>query len=345
MGATVFVDHHSDHVYVYLMRNLTLEETLLAKDAYERFLNSNGVSVQAYHADNGRFADKGFRDDCKSNNQTITFCGVGGHHQNGIAERKIKDLTLGGRTLLLHAKRMLPEYITTILWPFAIKCHEDQINNLVHRADERTPYQILLDLDASPINVKDFYTFGFPCYVLDHRLQSGQGKMPKWDPQARLGIYVGRSPAHASNVGLILNPRTGHISPQFHVVYDDNFTTVPYLRTGQVPSHWADLVRESSELNQVDNQKTTWNSLSVNDSPEDGDFNSDPDFFPSEQIASAEDNEKDTVERSSLMLNPEGASATRRVSFLENASSENHMPEALNLETSGLRWSKRIKQQ
>ena len=53
-----------------------------------------------------------------------------------------------------------------------------------------------------------------------------------------MGIYVGRSPAHASKVALILNPRSGHISPQFHVVYDDDFTTVPYLRTGKVPPHW-----------------------------------------------------------------------------------------------------------
>ncbi len=38
-GATVIVDHYLDHVYMYLMQNLTLEETLLAKHAYERFLS------------------------------------------------------------------------------------------------------------------------------------------------------------------------------------------------------------------------------------------------------------------------------------------------------------------
>ena len=87
-GATVIVDHHSDHVYVYLMRNLTLEETLLAKHAYERFLSSIGVTAKAYHADNGGFADQGFRDDCNLSNQVITFCGIGSHHQNRIAEQK-----------------------------------------------------------------------------------------------------------------------------------------------------------------------------------------------------------------------------------------------------------------
>ena len=59
-GATVFVDHYSDHVYVYLMRDLTLDETLLAKHTYERFLATLGVDSKAYHADNGRFANKGF---------------------------------------------------------------------------------------------------------------------------------------------------------------------------------------------------------------------------------------------------------------------------------------------
>jgi hypothetical protein len=34
--------------------------------------------------------------------------------------------------------------------------------------------------------------------------------------------------------------------PQFHVGYDDDFTTVPYLCTATVPPHWAELVRASS---------------------------------------------------------------------------------------------------
>jgi hypothetical protein len=59
-GATVILDHYSNNVYVYLMRNLTLDETLLAKHAYERFLSSIEVTAKAYHTDNGRFADQGF---------------------------------------------------------------------------------------------------------------------------------------------------------------------------------------------------------------------------------------------------------------------------------------------
>jgi hypothetical protein len=59
---------------------------------------------------------------------------------------------------------------------------------------------------------------------------------------------MGHSPCHAGSVALVLNPTTGHVSPQFHVVFDDTFSTVPFMREGTVPSHWAELVRNSSEV-------------------------------------------------------------------------------------------------
>ncbi len=79
-GATIFVDHHSNNCYVFLMQDLTLNETILAKHAYEWFLSLVGVTSKAYYADNGCFADKKFCDDCTSCNQIITFYGVGSHH-------------------------------------------------------------------------------------------------------------------------------------------------------------------------------------------------------------------------------------------------------------------------
>jgi hypothetical protein len=158
-GATVIVDHYLDHVYAYLMQNLSLEEIILANQAYERFLAAIGVTAKAYHADNGRFADKEFCDKCTSSNQVITFCGVGSHHQNEIAEQKIKEFTLVACILLLHAKRMLPEYISINMWPFALKCAKDRLNNLVHRANGQTHYQTIAGLDSAKTKMSDFHTF------------------------------------------------------------------------------------------------------------------------------------------------------------------------------------------
>ena len=58
MGATVFIYHFSNHVCVYLSKDLILAESLLVKDAYETFLNSLGVSEIVYHEDNMRYTGK-----------------------------------------------------------------------------------------------------------------------------------------------------------------------------------------------------------------------------------------------------------------------------------------------
>ena len=104
--ATVFVDHVSDYTYFSLMCDLTSDKTLLAKASFESIANDGGVAIKAYRADNGRFAENEFHDAVQDSNQTIKFCAVGGHHQNGIVERNIKELTLISRTLLLHAIRL-----------------------------------------------------------------------------------------------------------------------------------------------------------------------------------------------------------------------------------------------
>ena len=40
---------------------------------------------------------------------------------------------------------------------------------------------------------------------------------------------MGHSPCHAGVVTLVLNPTTGHISPQYHNVFGDTFSTVPHI--------------------------------------------------------------------------------------------------------------------
>jgi hypothetical protein len=52
-GATIFVYHFLDLVYVALMRDLTLDETLLAKTSFERFASNGGETINSYQADNG----------------------------------------------------------------------------------------------------------------------------------------------------------------------------------------------------------------------------------------------------------------------------------------------------
>ena len=101
--ATVFVDHFSDLSYVHLQSSTTSAETVEAKLAFEAYARDHGVNIEHYHADNGRFGDNLFLKSVQDNKQTISFCSVNAHHQNGRAEKRIRDLRESGRTQLLHA--------------------------------------------------------------------------------------------------------------------------------------------------------------------------------------------------------------------------------------------------
>ena len=63
-----------------------------------------------------------------------------------------------------------------------------------------------------------------------------------------MGAYVGRFPIHAGNVSLILNLSTGHVSTQFHMVFDETFSTVPLLKTGSITASWNFICENNREL-------------------------------------------------------------------------------------------------
>ena len=142
-GCTTFCDHVSDFVYVYLMRDFTFEEMLLAVKAFEKTLTQADRLVSHYHADNGIFANNNFLESINKKDQKITFCAVGAHHQNEITENKNKMLTISGQTLLLHVIHHWPEMIDSMFWPFAIKAAAERHNSLLVIAKNQTPSLVL----------------------------------------------------------------------------------------------------------------------------------------------------------------------------------------------------------
>ena len=60
-----------------------------AKEHFESYVESHSVVIEGYHVDNGQFANYLFCEAAQQSGQSITFCGVGAHHQNGIIERPI----------------------------------------------------------------------------------------------------------------------------------------------------------------------------------------------------------------------------------------------------------------
>ena len=162
------------------MKNFTLDETLLAKRAYEKSLKQAGCTAKHYHANNGRFSDKGFHKDINDKGQEITLCGVGAHHQNRIIENCNKKLTLGTRTLLLHGMRHWPQMIDTLFWPFAIKAVAELMNSLHVNSAGQTSESLMYGVDLKTVPVRNLHTLFCPVHVLDHQLQSaGRPSPPK----------------------------------------------------------------------------------------------------------------------------------------------------------------------
>jgi len=129
--------------------------------------------------------------------------------------------------MLLHAQTRWPQAINKSFWPFAthhainiyINCYRGRHSIAIPPLEEFTNM-------PSSLQLHDLHPWGCPIYVLDKRLQDGNHTSSKWDPCAWLGIYMGHSSIHSGNVVLVYNPATGHTTPQFHVVFDDQFQTM-----------------------------------------------------------------------------------------------------------------------
>ncbi len=102
------------------MLDLSAEETLKAKRAFEQFAAEHSVKILHYHCNNGRFADNAFKQSCEEGRQQLPFCGVNAHFQNGITKRAIRDLSKSARKQLLHTRARWPAAVHLSLWPYAL---------------------------------------------------------------------------------------------------------------------------------------------------------------------------------------------------------------------------------
>lgn len=285
--ATVFVDHYSRLSYVHLQKTTSSVETLEAKLAFEKFAASHGVTISHYHADNGRFVDNLWDAHIAKKGQTQSLCGVNAHWQNGVAEKRIRDLLEKSRTLLLDAMAKWPQATNTNLWSYAL-LHANSLHQVTPLLSGEKKGRLPLHLftltgDAVHPNLSHYHTFGCPVYVLDGNLQNGRS-IKKWLPRARLGMYLGNSPSHASSVSLVLHLNSGCVSPQFHVRHDDMFETLSYQSNRNLDvSAWkrkAGFKRETPILPQPMAQPPDPFSVPINDPI----FDQVPEPRPAEQI-------------------------------------------------------------
>jgi hypothetical protein len=161
-----------------------------------------------------------------------------------------------------------------MFWPYAFKAGVECCNCFLLNIAGLTPNALLYGVPLDAIPVKTFHTLFYPVYILDAWSQSAGGLgTPKREPRSQIGIYLGHSPFHAGSVALIFNPCTGQVSPQYHIVFDDTLSTVPYMDAGMVPPNWEDLLWHSTKkatdkdfkLAQDWMDNTEWMPVQLND--------------------------------------------------------------------------------
>ena len=71
----------------------------------------------------------------------------------------------------------------------------------------------------------NLHVFGCPVYVLQKEIADGK-KIPRWRNRSTRGMHMGVSEKHSGDAPLVLNPKTGKITPQWNVIFDDWFSTI-----------------------------------------------------------------------------------------------------------------------
>ncbi len=261
-GGCIFVDHCSGFLHVEHQLGFSAVETVRAKQAYEQLAMHHGVVIESYLTDSGAFKAKVFVNHIRTHEQRLRFCGANAHHKNGVAERAVQSVSNMARALILHASAHWKDGIDASLWPMAVT-YATHLYNHLPNAQGLCPADVFTGSTVPRHRLKDIHVWGCPVYVLDPHLQAGQ-KLPRWQPRSRRGVFMGFSNLHSSEVPLVLNLETGSITPQYHVVFDDQFSTVTSVeREIDPPDNWDQLCLENTTYIPIEAADDTVGSAAV----------------------------------------------------------------------------------
>jgi hypothetical protein len=210
----------------------------------------SGVIPQSYLSDNGGcFTSAKFTEHLGTLKQVVKFAGVGAHHHNGHAERAIQMIMSIARTMMLHSAVV----------PHASFLH-NHVPNLVSGV---CPSDEFSKSRWEQRKNQDLHVWECPVYILEKAVVADGKTLSRWKPRCVCCINMGLSKKHASTVSLVLNPETGYITPQYHIVFDDWFATVARNADALLDfnaTHWARLSGDSRHqfpFDEGDNNKAT----------------------------------------------------------------------------------------
>jgi hypothetical protein len=128
--------------------------------------------------------------------------------------------------MINHAILKWDKTITAELWPFAIQHAAKTYNTTKRRSRD---YDISsweqFTGERSKLDQNDMHPLLCPVLVIDRQMQQGTTP-PNWTKRTTQKVYVGHLHHYSKSVPMVWEPKTKLVSPQFHVMFDDNFDTV-----------------------------------------------------------------------------------------------------------------------
>jgi transposase InsO family protein len=202
----VIVDDYSRFTWVFFLQEKSqTQETL--KGFLRRVQNEFGLRIKKIRSDNGtEFKNSQIEGFLEDEGIKHEFCSPYTPQQNGVVERK-------NRNLLDMARTMLDEYKTLDqFWVEAINPACYTINRLyLHRILKKTSYELLTGKNP---NVSYFRVFGSKCFILVKR-----GRKSKFAPKVVEGFLLG----YDSNTRAyrVFNKSTGLVEVSCDIVFDE----------------------------------------------------------------------------------------------------------------------------
>ena len=242
---TIYVESSSDCAHCDFQTLKEATETVTRKRKFKNVWKTDRVDTQACRSENQIHNSNIIHQICNAAEKGLTFSGVKDQHQKGVAERKIGWIAKLSRTMMFHVMTSWPSRVSTLLWHFVIKS-SIYLHKATPKNSDLSPEEFLSGYKPS-FDFSKFPTLGCPNCNLEPTLQSGQ-KIPKWKPQSKLGVCLGKISEHSGRVSLILDPLVIFSSPQFNSAYEYDFTFALWKRVDITWPTWNQLFQRCDKF-------------------------------------------------------------------------------------------------
>lgn len=158
----------------------------------------------------------------------------------------------------LHSASHWSDAANAGLWPVRARQAVWINNHLPSRKTGLSSHDLWSKTKCPSRKLHDVHVFGCPVCVLQKQL-SDRMSTPRWERRSRQGVHVRMSKRHTGKAPLVLNFKTGNITAQWNVVFD-NWSSTIATNVEEMPDfhtdEWSKMFGTGAFNTQPDNEIT-----------------------------------------------------------------------------------------